>query len=54
MNFMHWMQRIQRPTARKRIDEGYRLRSRDIAYRNGVFLSFTIEQYPLDGELKFD
>jgi hypothetical protein len=35
---MHWMQRIRRPTARKQcIDEGYRLHSRDIAYRHGAF-----------------
>ena len=34
MSFMHWMQRIHRPTARKQcIDEGYRLGSGDIAYR---------------------
>src|SRR4029077_4727124 len=34
MNFMHWMQRIHRPTARKQvIEEGYRLRSGDIAHR---------------------
>jgi hypothetical protein len=55
MNFMHWMQRIHRPTARKQcIGEGYRLRSREIAYRNGAFLSFTIVQFPFDGEFKFD
>jgi hypothetical protein len=31
---MHWMQRIHRPTARKQVvEEGYRLRSGDIAYR---------------------
>ena len=50
MNFMHWMQRIHLPTARKQcIDEGYRLGSRDIEYRNGAFLSFTIVQFPFDG-----
>ena len=32
---MHWMQRIHHPTARKQcIDEGYRLRSGDIAFRS--------------------
>src|SRR6516164_4005503 len=50
MNFMHWMQRIHLPTARKQcIDEGYRLGSGDIEYRNGAFLSFTIVQFPFDG-----
>jgi hypothetical protein len=55
MNFMHWMQPIHRPTARKQcIDEGYRLGSRDTAYRNGAFLSSTIVQFPFDGEFNFD
>jgi hypothetical protein len=36
------------------MDEGYRLRRRDIAYRNGAFRSSTIVQFPFDGELKFD
>ena len=52
---MHWMQRIHLPTARKQcIDEGYRLGSRDIEYRNGAFLSFTIVQFLFDGEFKLD
>ena len=48
---MHWMQRIHHPTARKqRIDEGYQLRSGDIAYRKRRVS--IIVRFLFDGEFK--